>query len=61
MKLPETKIEYVYRGTTAMGYAGVALLIFHVMGYLTGWAWPLLYGWMILVDYHSNNKKEADK
>ena len=33
-------------GTT--GATGVALMILHITGYLTGWAWPILYIFLIL-------------
>jgi len=39
MKLPNTMPSGI--GTT--GATGIALMILHITGYLTGWAWPILY------------------
>jgi len=43
MKLPQNRT-----GIGTSGTAGVALMILHVTGYLTGWAWPILYVLLIL-------------
>jgi len=43
MKLPESRT-----GIGTAGATGIALLVLHVTGYLTGWAWPLLYVFLIL-------------
>jgi hypothetical protein len=45
MKLPDNNIK---TGITTMGATGVALMVLHIMGYLTGWAWPILYVLCIL-------------
>ncbi len=45
MKLPTTDLQGI--GTT--GATGIALMILHVLGYLHGWAWPILYVILILM------------
>lgn len=42
-------------GTT--GATGIALMILHVTGYLTGWAWPLLYVFLIISGIGQENRK----
>jgi len=42
-------------GTT--GATGIALLILHVTGYLSGWAWPLLYVFLIISGIGQENRK----
>ncbi len=54
MKLPEQKNT----GIGTAGAAGIALMILHITGYLTGWAWPLLYIFLILVGMGMENKKK---
>jgi len=44
MKLPEKKTS----GITTAGATGITLMVLHVTGYLTGWAWPLLYIFLII-------------
>jgi len=44
MKLPTTELQGI--GTT--GATGIVLMTLHILGYLTGWAWPLLYVILIL-------------
>lgn len=53
MKFPKPQSSGI--GTT--GATGVALLVLHTTGYLTGWAWPLLYVLMILVGVGQENRK----
>jgi hypothetical protein len=42
-------------GTT--GATGIALLILHVTGNLSGWAWPLLYVFLIISGIGQENRK----
>ena len=35
-------------GIGTFGATGVTLMILHITGYLTGWAWPILYVMLIL-------------
>jgi hypothetical protein len=43
MKLPQNKT-----GLSTAGATGIVLMTLHIIGYLTGWAWPLLYIFLIL-------------
>ena len=54
MKLPVPQSSGI--GTT--GATGVALMILHVTGYLTGWAWPLLYVFLIISGIGQENRKK---
>ena len=56
MKLPEGLQK---TGITTMGAAGIALMVLHIMGYLTGWAWPILYVCMILMGIASENSNKV--
>lgn len=60
MKLPDPQINIVgpqKSGIGTAGATGIALLILHVTGYLTGWAWPLLYVFLILSGIGQENRK----
>jgi len=53
MKFPEQKNT----GVGTAGLAGISLMILHITSYLTGWAWPLLYIFLILVGMGMENSK----
>jgi fatty acid desaturase len=55
MKLPDNMQK---TGITTTGATGIALMILHILGYLNGWAWPILYVLLILIaiGYESSNK-----
>ena len=53
MKFPKAQSAGI--GTT--GVTGVALMVLHITGYLTGWAWPLLYIFLILGGIGQENRK----
>lgn len=54
MKLPElTKSAGI--GTT--GLTGIVLMTLHITGHLTGWAWPLLYVFLIITGIGQENRK----
>jgi len=53
MKLPAQKNT----GIGTAGAAGIALMVLHITGYLTGWAWPLLYVFLILIGMGMENNK----
>jgi hypothetical protein len=36
-------------GIGTAGATGIALMVLHILGYLTGWAWPLLYVLLIIM------------
>lgn len=42
-------------GTT--GVTGVTLMALHLTGYITGWAWPLLYVSLIISGIGQENRK----
>ena len=54
--------DYKNSGIGTAGAAGIALMILHIVGYLTGWAWPLLSAFLILMgigqEYHRSSKKK---
>lgn len=52
MKLPNSASGI---GTT--GLTGISLMILHITGHLTGWAWPLLYVFLILAGIGQENRK----
>jgi len=52
MKIPQNKT-----GIGTAGAAGVALMVLHITGYLTGWAWPILYVLLILSGIGSEQGK----
>lgn len=45
MKLPTTELQGI--GTT--GATGIVLMTLHILGHLSGWAWPILYVVLILM------------
>lgn len=56
MQLPNLQSSGI--GTT--GVTGVSLMILHITGFLTGWAWPLLYVPLILIAIGQENKKSIE-
>ena len=54
MKLPDRNDRYLVSTTTL---TGLTLMILHIIGYLNGWAWPILYI-MLLFMGHSQEYKE---
>jgi hypothetical protein len=44
MKLPRTMPSSI--GTA--GATGITLMTLHITGFLTGWAWPILYVFLII-------------
>lgn len=53
MKLPNSNMT----GIGTAGAAGIALMILHVTGNLTGWAWPILYVMLILMGIGQESRK----
>lgn len=53
MKLPVPQS----RGIGTTGATGIALMILHITGYLTGWAWLLLYVPLIISGIGEENRK----
>ena len=54
MKLPELNSP---NGICTTGATGIALMILHITGHLTGWAWPILYVLLIISGIGRENKK----
>lgn len=52
MQLPKK----TYSGIGTTGATAISLMILHLTGYLTGWAWPILYVFLILVAIGQENK-----
>ena len=50
MKLPEV--------SKPTGLSGIVLMVLHITGYLTGWAWPALYVFLMLLGIGQENKKQ---
>jgi len=53
MKLPNVPQS---SGIGTAGATGVALMILHITGYLTGWAWPILYIFLIVSGIGQENR-----
>jgi hypothetical protein len=51
------KISNQTGGIGTTGATGVALMVLHIAGFLTGWAWPLLYVILILAGIGQENRK----
>ena len=56
MKLPDGLQK---TGITTMGAAGISLMVLHILGHLTGWAWPILYVSMILMAFASETSNKV--
>ena len=54
MKIPELSKSSAI-GTT--GLTGITLMTLHITGYLTGWAWPILYVFLIITGIGQENKR----
>ena len=54
MRLPETKNQ---QGMGTAGVTGIFLMVLHLMGYVTGWYWPVIYIFLILFAIGVENKK----
>lgn len=51
------KISNQTGGIGTTGVTGVTLMVLHITGYLTGWAWPLLYVFLIIAGIGQENRK----
>jgi len=51
------KISSQTSGIGTTGATGVALLVLHLGGYITGWGWPLLYVMLIISGIGQENRK----
>jgi len=53
MKLPSSNMT----GIGTAGAAGVALMVLHLTGHITGWGWPILYVILILMGMGQESRK----
>jgi|TARA_B100001027_G_C16122374_1_gene265503 hypothetical protein len=53
MKFPKPQSSGI--GTT--GATGIALMVMHLTGFLTGWAWPIVYILLIISAMGQENRK----
>jgi len=51
------KISSQTSGIGTTGATGVALLVLHLSGYITGWGWPLLSVMLIISGIGQENRK----
>jgi hypothetical protein len=56
MKLPDLPVPQT-SGIGTTGVTGVTLMVLHITGHLTGWAWPLLYVPLIISGIGQENRK----
>lgn len=56
MKLPESHNNQ--KSITTAGATGITLMVLHILGHLTGWAWPILYIFLILVGIGNEGRKQ---
>ena len=55
MKLSD--LSHTPTGICTAGATGITLMILHITGYLTGWAWPILYVLLIISGIGQENKR----
>jgi len=53
MKTPDRNDRYIVPTTTLVGSI---LMIAHITGYLTGWAWPILYVSLLFMGHSAEYK-----
>ena len=53
MKLPSSNMT----GIGTAGATGISLMVLHITGHLTGWAWPILYVILILAGMGQESRK----
>ena len=58
MKIPEISIFSKPTGLSTAGLTGIVLMTLHITGYLTHWAWAILYVLLILMGIGQENKKQ---
>ena len=51
------KLTNASAGLGTMGLTGISLMVLHITDHLTGWAWPLLYVFLILSAIGQENRK----
>jgi hypothetical protein len=51
------KITNASTGLGTIGLTGITLMILHLTDHITGWAWPILYIFLILTGIGQENRK----
>ena len=51
------KITPQTAGVGTTGLTGITLMTLHITGFLTGWAWPILYIFLIISGIGQENRK----
>jgi hypothetical protein len=51
------KFSNASSGIGTAGLTGVALMVLHTTDHLTGWAWPILYIFLIISAIGQENRK----
>lgn len=51
------KITPQTAGVGTTGLTGIVLMSLHLTGYTTGWAWPILYIFLIISGIGQENRK----
>lgn len=59
MRIPNLQNPGPSIGTT--GATGITLMVLHIVGYLTGWAWPILYVFLILVGIGQEKRTTTER
>lgn len=60
MKLPEknTTINIDINILNTPSIVGCILLLSHILGYISGWGWIILYSLLLLLGYNKENKND---
>jgi hypothetical protein len=52
------KIPTQLTGLGTTGLTGIVLMALHLTDYITGWAWPILYIFLILAGIGQENRRQ---
>lgn len=52
------KIPTQLAGLGTTGLTGIVLMALHMTGHITGWAWPILYIFLILAGIGQENRRQ---
>jgi hypothetical protein len=52
------KIPTQLTGLGTTGLSGIVLMTLHLTGHITGWAWPVLYIFLILAGIGQENRRQ---
>tara|TARA_B100000427_G_C15480126_1_gene582545 strand:- start:902 stop:1075 length:174 start_codon:yes stop_codon:yes gene_type:complete len=56
MRIPEIRSK----GINTTGLTGIVLMTLHLLGYITGWGWPVLYVLLIMSGVGQEYYKKKD-